>query len=224
MKLILLGDIHGQWKETETIINAFPPESVFLQLGDFGYDPHQKYSDSSGNWDTGDGILLPNWNLKHPLFWIDGNHEDHDSIPCEMRETSHGVTYVPRGTVMNFEMNVLCIGGADTVSWDRHHRTIGRTWFPEKEGLKEDDARRILDRLSVPIDVVVSHAAPLSFAVPDIKPDVGCEDTRIALDIILRNLLPTQWFFGHYHLSAEGVTRSGCHWQALGIAETKCLG
>ena len=224
--IFILGDIHAEWRKLQKIIDKTPENSTFLQLGDFGFDPRHNYAPvipEKGFF----GIWPPRLNLgNRKLLWIPGNHEDHDALPEGIEEVAPGIIYLPQGTIFSVnDKKVLAIGGADSVSWDRAHRAIGKTFFPEKEGVQRETINRILSTISPgEIPIFLSHAAPRQFSIPGIVWD-AYEDSRNNLAELL-SLVPSHWFFGHYHLSHEGATwgTNGetihiCRWRALNILE-----
>jgi UDP-2,3-diacylglucosamine pyrophosphatase LpxH len=204
--LFLLGDIHAGWKHAESLIHRSPPGSTLIQLGDLGFDPLGNFK---ATWP-------PTWDLQgRKLFFIPGNHEDHSMLPKTIEEVAEGVTYLPRGTVLEINgIRTLCIGGADSVSWDRKHRVFGKTIFKD-EGVLERHVEPLLGLKN--IDMVLSHGSPREFNL-GLKPDLF-EGSLDQLSRVLRALMPQQWFFAHYHFSRMGSVRLSddkfCEWRCL---------
>ena len=83
MKVGIIGDVHGNSAWLVHCIRQLAPHcDAFAQVGDFGWWP---------KFDHGVVFLdaiqqeLEDWDKV--LYWIDGNHEDHDSIAADLVET-----------------------------------------------------------------------------------------------------------------------------------------
>lgn len=224
--VFLLGDVHGMWERLDSLLPLLPEDAIILQLGDFGFDPRHNFVQFRPEFGLF-GIWPPRIKMGNKkLFWLPGNHEDHDALPNEIKEVAPSITYLPPGTVFSINgKKVLAIGGADTVSWDRMHRTIGKTIFPEKEGVQKEIVDGLLKTISPKeIHIFLSHAAPRQFVIPNIVPDTY-EDSRNNLAELLV-LCPNHWFFGHYHLSHENASWVNsqenihvCRWRAVDVLE-----
>ena len=85
-----------------------------------------------------------------------------------------------------------------------------RVWW---EG--EDVIRKPLEEIGLdfPIDLIVSHEAPLVMSPVPVKRDISLEqynkilDTREYLNQVLFYMKPKNWFYGHYHNSYSGDIR-----------------
>ena len=211
MKVCYLGDVHAHFETAEQTLRAAEeregPFDLVIQVGDFGYWP-RLYPDRS-------------WRRENPPsrrhVWIDGNHEDHEMLkrmtPGELLWDVW--EYVPRGTVRD---GILFLGGARSI--DAHSRLMGRDWFPEEE-LTAGDMYRALYAAEAAggVHTVVSHDCPISFNIPYACQAKRVNDsTRGSLQVILEELKPLNWFFGHYHQGMSGV-QDGCTWRCVGITE-----
>lgn len=149
MKLFLIGDIHGFFSYLEPMVNtihAFAPDAMIVQVGDFGLYPKLK-----NTWHE----------LKMPVYFIDGNHEDHRELKgiTEVTEVWPGAHYIPRGTKLKIgDKQVLFIGGANSV--DYRFRTLGEDYFLE-EVLSDDQTKSILEK-AAGTDLIVTHTPPIS--------------------------------------------------------------
>lgn len=217
MKIVLVGDIHGDWTAFNAFMAREKPDLV-LQTGDFGFWPGR------GNLDPLT-MLMPGNSTIH---WIEGNHEDHEEIYEELMDGGpispnlSNVIYQPRGSTIKLPdgRTVLFAGGAFSV--DNAARQPGWDWFPDYEILQDSDLVNFPDPKQVQIDIVISHTAPHEFAVSGLPweqwPkwwDKTPDPSQRVLSNILRRYQPKQWFLGHFHSFNRG-TFERCKWTALG--------
>jgi hypothetical protein len=104
------------------------------------------------------------------------------------------------------------------MSTDKKGRIEGDDWWAEKVPTLADleFARAQVAAHGGRVDIVISHTAPLPFLrhLPKNKIDQTrlADPTVALLDKILGEFHPKQWFFGHFHLDAQGYdhVRRGC--------------
>ena len=208
MKIIVTGDIHAQFGQLNTFINNKKPD-ILLCCGDFGYFPDEKL-----------------YSLKRikpkdtKIYWCPGNHERWDLleerfgrrglIPIEIKPN---IFYCPIGSYLKIEgKNILFIGGADSI--DKDSRIIGIDWFPQ-EILNMNDVDFILNNSKERVDIIISHTCPDCFDMSRTERfDKWNDPSRKALDIILKQLNPKLYFFGHWHFSLKGKFK-GTYWECL---------
>lgn len=164
MSFVLLGDTHGNSAWTVSVVRAVAERGVshIVQLGDFGYWPEmldgREFLDSVE-------AALAEYDVR--LWFIDGNHEDHErlsALPIDgetgRRPVSEHIEHLPRGYRWKVDgATWVAAGGA--VSLDRAYRAEGTSWFPGEE-LGEGEVDAIVSE--GPADVLVAHDAP--FGVP----------------------------------------------------------
>lgn len=212
MKIIIVGDLHGEFGELNHLINHKRPQIV-LQVGDFGFYPKEP------DYDPAKKVKAQGTKI----HWCDGNHEDHEALELIQAtgqlEVAPGCFYQPRGSILTLPngRRVLFFGGAE--SMDKAHRIRGEDWFPQEVPTYSDFAK-VLDE---PVDIVISHTAPACFSLKK-EPPFGYakkpwlakfdEPTPKMLDSILEIVKPKQWFFGHYHVHQVGHD-CGVDWTAL---------
>ena len=229
MSILFHGDLHGGHRATREMFHYARDHHVdeIIQVGDFGY-----------GWDDGTFVnsvadLVQGTGI--PLSWLDGNHENFDLLETVIdsigNEIAPGVTYLPRGTVIEREgASILIMGGAYSV--DKKYRFPGSSWWPQEE-ITEEDLKVGLERAELwhPIDVVLSHDAPdaafseairqanepgvdeyqfghLMWKTTDRFP--AAEANRMKLQRLLQAVAPKLWVHGHYHTHYEaqlGETR-----------------
>ena len=214
-QIIICGDVHGYHSSLIDIIDNNTKDSSInysiLQLGDFGYFPNLKrHSINPYNY-----FNLPE-NIN--VFWIDGNHEDHDSLN-ELYEENRSkdepimvgpnVYWIPRGTILENKKfgKFLCIGGAASI--DAQYRTLGVDYFlGEKLSIQQEN--KILDTISNNSDIktIISHTCP-RFLVPSVVHAAGTSNpfykmqfsdpTEKFLEEVYNRVGPIYWYFGHWH-------------------------
>lgn len=211
MKILAVGDLHGEWGRLNTLISAKSPEIV-LQCGDFGWWPKLeikrtvRYSHRQ-KWLV-KGIKPQGANI----YWCDGNHEEHPLL-CQdglIHEMYSGVHHCSRGSVLTLPdgRNVLFVGGADSI--DKGLRTPGDDWFFQENITQSEFATAM--SIEDKVDIVISHTCPSSFDV--FGGDKYHDSNRVALDQILDKYKPDLWFFGHWHKHQSG-THKGTRWCCL---------
>lgn len=189
METRLIGDMHcaGPWPTLMT--------ENCIQIGDLCLLDYNKYVYEDGK----------------PRYFIDGNHDYFPALNPDAEKpyrVTKDLVYIPRGYVSG---NVLFVGGADCVPWDRQGRTPGWDWFPE-ETLNQGQLERILaiDEYENDIEVVIAHECPffliqhvLNFAKGG--GNVYNLQTPKHLEMIYNKFQPRYWYFGHYHCDFEAT-------------------
>lgn len=214
MKIIIFGDTHAKFSFFEYCINnmikAGNEFDAIIVCGDFGYWPR-----------TNVAIEMAKFKTPVPIYFCDGNHEDFDilyeKVSDDVTEIMNNVFYVRRGGVVKFaDKNFLFMGGA--LSIDRNWRVLGQSWF-EQELITQTDLDKALSNKEK-IDVVISHTCPEMFFYHKVfdlfggKYDKFNDPSCRALNIILEEKRPDLWFFGHWHIHAEGIVKN-TKWCAL---------
>jgi len=222
-RVLLLGDTHGNTSWTLSMIDQASAldADLILQLGDFGYWPRVR-----------DGLRFLSAVEKRlgdrglPLWFIDGNHEDHVSLrsaelgPGFVPISDH-VTYLPRGTRWTWDSTEwLAVGGASSV--DRNWRREGISWFPE-EILTASQERAITESGSA--TVVVAHDAPWGvsflakrydlFTPPEARGGWPADALRdsdrnmVRMRSVADSIQPRVWYHGHHHVRYDDVLDIG---------------
>lgn len=201
MRIVIAGDTHSDvdWMKSVTRIAGRADAHWILQVGDFGWWPRMI---TSGGWPRTDhilGTLSRACDRAHVNGWIflDGNHDDHESLaeaetsPLEgvgmLARLGDHVWYSPRGNTFDLDrIRFGTLGGA--VSIDAYVEAYGFDfgsppyrpgwdWFPALEAPTQADVSLLIDQ--GPIDVLLSHEAPAG--VGGLKP--GLEGLPITADI-----------------------------------------
>jgi Icc-related predicted phosphoesterase len=213
---MFVGDVHGRWESLLDHIHNNDPDIV-VQTGDFGYWPrfsviHRGCSEFAKE-------LVE---LGIPLYFCDGNHEDHESIALHIKKSVStmiypGVYYCKRGSMLQVgDHKILFYGGATSI--DRDMRTPKYDWF-EEEVLRLSETETLTDEQRA-CDIVVSHTAPEKFFDDRIVNGLRFEDeSRYALDQVYEQVKPTLWVFGHFHKKFEGMYEN-TEWKGLDCCHT----
>ena len=217
MKIIVVGDLHGEWNHLNKLINKKDPNYIF-QCGDFGWWPKLdlgiKQSPILYNYPN----KITNWKLKGvkpkntKVFWCDGNHEEHPTLSQngKINEVYENIFHASRGSTLEIDgLHVLFCGGADSI--DKNLRTAGHDWFPE-ENITQQEFEKMMSHDK--IDIVISHTCPLEFEVNTEFGEKHKDVNRQALSEVLKKYRPHKWFFGHWHMFKQGQFE-GTKWCCL---------
>jgi predicted phosphodiesterase len=245
-RLLVCGDTHGRISSIERAIEACIGEScdAIVQVGDFGFFPI-----------GGEEFLLESSRLlreaRLSLVFIDGNHEDHDSI-SRLDANRRGILgcidsgyekieYAPRGYVSVWtNRRVLWCGGA--ASTDRAWRLVAQkdssvaTHWWSGETINDADVETACSAESV--DVLFSHDMPVEVmpAGLELMIDVETTKNRLKISSITRATTPSLVFHGHYHhrhsssvqlenekISVEGLACEGSNDEMFCVLDLQSL-
>jgi len=212
--VMVVGDLHGEWGELNTLINKRSPD-IILQVGDFGWWSHFHGKKGLGR----KGRIFDQFGIKPQdtkIFWIAGNHENWDDLNCITDDTPYeiqdNVTYCPFGTVIEIDgTNILMCGGAE--STDKDGRTEGIDWW-RSEIITQEEMDRLPD---CRIDVVISHTIPRFFfesASWTWYHERYNDSSTYALQLIFTKYKPKKWYSGHFHHFHQ-QTINDCEWTSL---------
>lgn len=167
-RILMLGDTHGNGPFTRAAIEYAAENGcdTIVQVGDFGHG----WRESPAFYGEVHRALVKR---DITLYWVDGNHENHDDI-AEGMQGSPGPTaliaryprivYLPRGFRWEWWGQAwMALGGAASV--DRLDRKEGVSWWPGELLTNED-----VEYATRPgrVHVVVSHDAPFGVDIPGI--------------------------------------------------------
>jgi len=221
MKILIAGDTHGSVPAIKRISEMALKTGAreVWQCGDFGYWPRLNY---------GMDFILSTKYLPVPLFFADGNHEDHSRLDHDADEpykVAVNTYYVPRGHTRTIpvrlcdceegaecgdgcsvvQRRIMFFGGARSV--DRTWRTEGWTWFHSELPTTRQFERAYLEA-ERGVDVVIAHDSPASVDYgyppahlsgwPVEDIEIG-ENFRQRLQSFVDIAKPTYWFNGHHH-------------------------
>lgn len=204
MRILLAGDCHGNLKHVEYLFaKALDNEiNTIIQLGDFGYWPH--HDDFAGQVDK---LAVRN---KIDFFWLDGNHENFDALEKAVDVNSdlpqvmgERLYYLPRGSVHDFGVKVLILGGAYSI--DKRWRTEGSSWWSQ-ETITPTQAEKAMSHGHVPI--MLSHDMPeeayhVQFRASGYKDDVSSQSNRFKISRVVDKVKPKLLVHGHMHTRYE---------------------
>jgi Icc-related predicted phosphoesterase len=210
MGIIYLGDIHGEMGVFDRLRPALAPDDVIIQVGDFGIDPL-----TAIEWDEAYGGTYP-----CPVYFIDGNHENFDVIEMwskdEVTEIAKGLFYIPRGMVLNIKgQRIGFLGGGPSI--DKYWRIVGRSWWPQELITPNDVTKLVCNVGNEPLDVLVTHVAPLNLNVKHFGklcleewelPANWVDNCSMVVETLVDSLKPKLHVCGHMHRSVrDGVTK-----------------
>lgn len=217
--VLFSGDWHAGTEHAVRTIELAGRSGIkrVVQVGDFGYWPRVQ----AGRQFL-EAVSAVADRTDVTVWFCDGNHEDHDSLPHATAtapvEVSPRVFWVPRGTTVEWDdRRLLFFGGA--VSIDQDSRISGWTWFSNE--IPNDEAWHRAET-SAPIDIVVAHDTVPEMPVRGLPPlAVPWSARRRALDhrkrlrSLAHALRPTWWIHGHWHNRAT-ARLSGIRFESLG--------
>lgn len=196
----VFGDTHGYFYDAETCLyravkRCGKPEQV-IQVGDYGFGT---WSGVNAEWhrDRADQSI--------PIKFIDGNHENF--VDLAKYQTKNNIIHLPRSHVEMIEGNKTLFCGGGT-SIDKMYRKAGKSWWPEEKITVKniDDCLLAAEQLAG-IDVIVTHECPdkMFNKLPldgFIENNDALNDRRL-LQVLMDQLKPKVWIFGHYHFKYE---------------------
>lgn len=225
MKVVIIGDVHGRWDELNVVMaramKKVPDLTAFVQVGDFGYAwPSGKpFELLKQYWET-DAMKSAS---QKALYWLDGNHENHEQLELDRGAYQNNMIYVPRGGTNHFyndefkPVKAMFFGGTTTP--DFYPRFQGRNWWPQ-ESIKYSQIQAALGAEG-PIDMMFSHDHPTAF--PYRKYDnLYAESDQAFLDVLREHFKPKWWVFGHHHDFKMGET-CGTRWACAPIVESRVV-
>lgn len=210
MKLLILGDTHGNTRWFVTVIKRAKELNVewIIQLGDFGLWPGWagvRYLD-----DVNRALIEHNVNL----IWLDGNHEDFNQLDALVKlqpKNDNGQTYIrsqilysPRGCLWTMDnKKFMTVGGA--VSIDKQWRTAGKSWWPQEQLTELEEfgiVTRAMDRRQKgkpDVDYLFTHDCHPLTPFTHLINDPDSDAHRQKMKRIFNAVLPKMWFHGHMH-------------------------
>lgn len=228
MKLMILGDVHGQTNWAVKMIRQAKRKNVdkIVQVGDFGVWTH---------WPEGIRFLdTLNEELRKSgikLYFVAGNHENFDHLdwhesngPKDTNSHAYLRTHILYTGRMNHwvwdDKTFFAAGGA--VSVDRQYRKLGDTWWSQERLSVENVVK--LESLRPRADYLFTHDAPTCVPMGNLKPDPDSLEHRRLMDRVGRVIKPKLWFHGHYHKEMQytfgnadvyGINRDGQYRSSL---------
>lgn len=210
-KLIgLLGDTHGERGHVLTVSETMWARgvSVLVVPGDFGFIwPGHNWSKDL------DKLSRKLGERGQVLYWLDGNHEDFDSLYGKfslsedgVRRLRHNIIHLPRGhrAVLRSGKSLAVLGGANSI--DQFHHTMGRGWWADEQITDQD-----LDALGHEhAEIMVGHDAPTP--LPSLDASLAKSDYLWPTPMLIYSaagrqkftegflqVRPSLYFGGHFH-------------------------
>ena len=212
--ILLLGDIHGDYKTLERAIDLAHKSDAkaIIQVGDFGlFSGYGMANESHFR-----KVLTTS---KVPVYFIDGNHDDCDRW-LEYTEVTEVLTgsnlfYVPRGTVMELDgRTVAFMGGAASI--DKAWRLQDGAHWTEKENISPQEVLNLYNNANgKKIDLFITHCPPHSVIEENFDNraklffEVGLDWTdpnQLAIEVMWHKLGTPMIYSGHMHRRVQGMT------------------
>lgn len=210
MEVLMLGDTHGNLQVIEDALYyavEYDCEKV-IQLGDFGI----------GDWGTPgrnklfiDLIEQVIERTDIPLYFIDGNHDDHDIIDSwgfvpnaqGHKEIANNLFYIPRGTVWEWEDRVWQgLGGAYSI--DKSMRVPGVSWWEQETPTFRQIQDAVDNAAGLEVDFLLTHDAPVETPWPkQLIPIQESLNVRNDISALVKSVRPKMLFHGHYHMVTD---------------------
>lgn len=211
-KVMLCGDTHGDIYQIKKALEAAMEggvDAIFV-LGDFGYWEHLPagvaFLDETSHLATQAGV---------PVYFLDGNHENHPLLWSTYTETNDegfiivrdNLYYAPRGHRWTWGgVRFLALGGAYSI--DREFREIGESWWPEEQITDEDVVKAIGDGSTV--DIMLTHDKPRAADPHWRKPDLpACHPNQWQVQRVVTEVKPDLLVHGHLHHRYEDRIHNG---------------
>ena len=201
MRINFIGDVHGQFEKLKHILEENPAD-LALVAGDYGIWTDFRKESIPERYHT---------DFPYPVWFIDGNHENHNELDKYERGKIHQLTdklsFCAYGSTFTHNATTfLFCGGAYSI--DKHLRVPFVSWWPT-ECITEEDQSFLPD---CNVDVVVSHTAP-SFIVQDLAQVYPGSNEKILaydpscdyLEDVYKWYKPKIWIFGHWHKYYKAV-------------------
>lgn len=194
---MLVGDSHANESFIKKIIKKAQEEQChcIIQLGDFGYWP----KDLQGM----RFLKAIKDNLRIPLYFLNGNHEQLNLLPLNSNEPyqiQEYLFYLPNCYKWEWEgLSFMTLGGAYSI--DRPHRILGLDWFIQEE-ITEEQVQKACAHKDV--DILLTHDAPSCISIKTIKGHYSKDipealPNRQKLTEVVYTLNPRYLFHGHWH-------------------------
>lgn len=206
MRVVFLGDTHGNAHYIAQFYEFAQQLDIHavVQVGDFGFWENGRNNSGSHFLDSVSKIASE---YQVPFFWIDGNHENFDTLYehyvkddwDNFIEIRRNLFYIPRGMTWTWGgVKFLGMGGAYSI--DKRHRSPHISWWPQ-EMITDEEVDRAIAKGKV--DIVISHDTPakadIAFWMRNLIPVSDSEKNRKQLDKVVDAVKPSLLIHGHYH-------------------------
>lgn len=198
--IYLTGDLHGaEHSNRITEYEKLSAGDTIIVLGDFGIPWNMNGTDRYA--------INKLSQMPYTIAFVDGNHENYtllNNYPLELWNggmvhcIADNILHLMRGEVYTIEGNMfLAAGGAASI--DKGIRVPYQSWWPDELWSSKDTARIYKAAISMPIDYVLAHTAPLSVTETIVNNPIydPVSDTMEQMDIPFAKI----WYFGHFHVN-----------------------
>lgn len=203
-QVLIAGDWHSNAQFAVQVLKQAHADGIthILHVGDFGIWPGQ---DGVKFLRTLDRQLET---YGQTLWFLDGNHEDHDqldALPIDpqtgVRRLAGRIFHLPRGFRWSWAGRTwMALGGA--TSLDRKRRIPGRSWWSQEEITERDVAAATADGF---VDVMLTHDCPAGVPIPGLTEGWDPHELLRAhahqqrLARVVHAVRPELLIHGHFH-------------------------
>ena len=179
-KIRLVGDVHGDGRAINQMLQSTHHYDLTIQIGDFG---------------IGFGAERYLHNSDDQFKILFGNHDNYD-ILAQYPEN------LGRFGILDFDgKRIFYVGGAWSIDWA--NRVPGLSWWSNEElNISEiDQCLDLWEKECKSIDYVITHDCPImvGHAILGYMPYEN--NTNRALYEMWKFHEPSEWFYGHWHMS-----------------------
>ena len=201
-RLLFIGDVHSNISNLKQLLNKEKVDAVF-QVGDFelyhsleaaaedkkALKKNGKLIKQTVEWINSEN-LEP---FKTPIYFINGNHEDFDSLESEKLKELN-MNYIEPGTIIDINgVNIAGIGGITSsvkVKWSRKElKGQDRRFYTEA-----DVNLLYRNAWGKKINVFITHQA-----ASNVLPKGTDHEGTFYFEEIIKDMKPSYYFHGHHH-------------------------
>lgn len=209
MRVMFAGDTHsniGHWERLCKIAKKERVEAI-VQMGDLEYSENTMEGRAHLN--------AINDMLPCPMYFLDGNHEDHDELDRLDRVTfaavRNNISYIHRGAAWHWAgVNFLALGGAFSYDykWRKKQEELGKRkcWWPQEVISEEDLGAALVSASVLPPDIMLTHDAPDGAPMTELtrltltpETEKMAKENREKIRTVADAAKPRFLIHGHYH-------------------------
>lgn len=205
-RVAFAGDWHANQRWARKAIAHAHQEraDVIVHLGDFGYHFLPSFLDP-----VTEALRV----LQLPLLFVDGNHENFDTLyqyPVDedtgLRQLTDWIWHLPRGFRWEWDgVRFLALGGAHSI--DRKRRTPGESWWFQESVSDADVELAVAGGMA---DVLISHDCPTGVVIPgiienewrwDLEELTSSKVHQLQIRRVVDVVQPLYIWHGHFHVN-----------------------
>jgi len=207
-RLLFIGDVHSNITRVRQLLDKEKVDAVF-QVGDFElyHTLEEAAADKKALKKNGKlitqtvkdlqaGALQP---FEVPIYFINGNHEDFNSLESEELKRLN-IIYMKPGTVINIKgVRIGGIGGIHSpikVKWKTSELTDKLRRF-----FTEEDISNLYEKVGEEkLDILITHQG-----ASNVLPDTSRHEGTFYFESILKKINPRYYLHGHHHINYKNT-------------------